>query len=261
MRKSLLHKFDVFKGFDQVLTHGVSTREGGVSEGPFASLNLGLQVDDKEENVRENYERFCGALGVDIDKVCIAYQEHTDKVLVVRKEDVESGRLQIGLDNVFEGIDGFMTDVKGVPLMVRFADCQGVLMFDPLKKVIAAVHSGWKGNVQNIIGKTVLKMVAEFGCEPSSLLVGISPSLGPCCAEFSDPYNELPKFMHQYVKDGRVDLWQCSLDQLYEAGVSAEKIELSGRCTVCENDKFFSYRGGKKITGHMGGLVMLNNDV
>lgn len=241
-----LIKFDIFG--DRV-KHGLSTRQGGISKEHLESLNLGLQLDDTETNLRENYERFCSKLGVNVDELVLAYQDHTDKVLVIEEK--------AGLDKPFKGVDGFITNKVGIPLLVRFADCQGVLMFDPIKKVVAAVHCGWRGNAQNILGKTVKKMIEEFGSDAKDILVGVSPSLGPCCAEFTEPTRELPEFMHKYLSHRHVNLWQCSLDQLEEAGISRQNVSLNGRCTVCENDIFFSYRAGKKKTGHMAALIEL----
>lgn len=246
-----LLKFKIFEKYGSSLKHGLSTRNGGVSEGPFESLNLGL-VGDDEKNVAENYRRFCEAANVDIDKLCVANQEHTDLVL-----RVDSGA---GFDRPFNGIDGFMTNVPGIPLMVRFADCQGILYFDPIKRVVAAVHSGWRGNAKNIVGKAVQKMTDEYGCDPANILVGVSASLGPCHGEFSDPMAELPKFMHGYIEhDGKkVDLWNCCFDELTEKGILPENIEMTCRCTVCENDRFFSFRGGGGKSGHMGAIIALN---
>ena len=237
-------------------------RHGGVSEGVFESLNLGLDVGDRDENVAENYRRICSELGIPMDKLCVAHQEHTDKVL-----RVDEGA---GFESPFSGIDGFMTDKVGIPLVVRYADCQGVLYYDPVKNVVAAVHSGWRGNTKNIIGKAVSQMVREYSCDPADILVGVGPSLCGKCAEFSDPYRELPEFMHKYIGGGggdggasnrHVDLWQCAFDQLVDAGVLPSHIEMLRRCTLCENDQFFSFRGAKnegfEKSGHMAGVVMI----
>lgn len=260
-----------FKIFGERVRHGISMRKGGVSEGHLASLNLGLDVGDKEVNLCENYKRFCEMVGVPMDRLVVALQEHSDKILTV--DGAELYAAVVGLDDrlavarrptsgltlpkPISGVDGFITNTPGLPLMVRFADCQVVFIFDPIKRVIAAVHCGWRGNVKNIIGKAVKRMIDEFGCNSADILVGISPSLGPCCAEFSDPGTELPGFMQKYVNGRHVDFWQCTFEQLVDVGVLPEHIEMAQRCTVCENDKFFSYRGGQKRTGHMGGVIML----
>ena len=243
-----LYKFEIFRKFEEVIAHAVSTRNGGVSTGPLESLNLGLQVGDSEENLKENYKRFAAAANIPREKIVIAYQNHTDKVMIIDDSDGQP----------VDEVDGFMTATIGLPIMVRFADCQGGLFFDPAKKVIAAVHCGWRGNVQNIFGKTVRQMLKSYGCDPSDILVGIGPSLEPEAAEFSDPFNELPVEMHKYVdSQNKVDLWKCSRDQLMTEGVLAENIEIAGLGTYARVADFFSYRysGGKM--GHMGGVIML----
>lgn len=247
----LLQKFKLFEPYEQVIIHGFSGREGGVSSGPFSSLNLGLDVGDSPENIEENYRRFCASADVLFDRIHVAIQDHSDRVLVVDSES------KGGIEKPFTEIDGFITAATGVPILVRFADCQGALIFDPVKKIVAAVHSGWRGNAQNILGKTISRLVKKFDSNPSDILVGISPSLGPCCAEFSDPMVELPEEMHPFVSGRHVDLWDCSLQQLLAAGVVADNIEMARKCTVCENDKYFSFRGGKRKTGHMGAVIML----
>jgi len=244
-------RFSNLEGYGDKILHGLSTRKGGVSEGHFASLNLGFRVGDSFENVEENYRRLLGCLGGDFGRFVVANQEHSDKVVYVDE------RANFGLSGVYEEVDGFITDKVGISLLVRFADCQGVLFFDPVSKVIAAVHCGWRGNVSNILGKTVGRMVSEFGCDASNIIVGVSPSLGPCCAEFTEPLRELPEFMHEFVTGRHVDLWEVSRMQLMEAGVMEENIEFAGRCTKCEKDVLFSYRGGGKKTGHMGAVICL----
>lgn len=245
------YKFEIFKPYNGLVEHGVSTRHGGVSKGYLESLNLGMEVGDTDENLKENYKRFCEAVGVDGKNLIYGFQRHTDKILTVDEANFKS--LEMPIDET----DGFVTNLKGCALLVRFADCQGVLMFDPVKRVIAAVHSGWRGNVQNIIGKAVFKMVGKFGCNAADIVVGISPSLGPCCAEFTDPFKELPESMHKYVNGRKVDLWRCSFEQLTAVGIQPSNIEIARRCTVCENKEFFSYRAGQKRTGHMGGIIAL----
>lgn len=242
-------------------------------------LDFGLRSNDDKENLRKNYSSLCERLGMNEQKIVLAYQEHTDKVIVVGScEDGHSAtrasvdRASYGLDKPFSGVDAFLTNEPGLALIVQVADCQGVFIFDPVLKVIAAIHCGWQGNTKNIIGKTVEKMIAEFDCDAKNLLVAISPSLGPCCAEFSKPYEELPEFMHGYIVGGessdlqiqdsrpggfKVDLWQCSLDQLTTCGVLPENIDIARRCTVCENDKFFSYRADKGKTGRMAGVIQI----
>ena len=129
------------------------------------------------------------------------------------------------------------------------------MIFDPKTNSIAAIHSGWKSSALNIIGKTVKRMEKIFGSKPVDLLVGIGPSLGPCCAQFSNPKKELPKSVHPYIKDDHVDLWSLSLDQLKEAGINKNQIEFIKECKKCNPDKYYSYRNAD--TGRMAVFISL----
>lgn len=189
-------------------------------------------------------EDFYQGLGVENEQVVLANQGHTDKVLRVEKGG-----------EVYDSVDGFMTNVESVVCTAKFADCQGVFMFDPVRKVVCSVHSGWRGNAQNIIGKAVVKLGAEYGCRPTDLVVGISASLGKCCAEFSEPLVELPQAMHRYVEGKFVDLLACCRDQLLAEGVLGENIEFDGRCTKCNPELFYSFRRGDE--GRMLGGIWL----
>ncbi|MDN3507073.1 MAG: peptidoglycan editing factor PgeF [Simkaniaceae bacterium] len=158
----------------------------------------------------------------------------------------------------FEGeCDGLITLEPGVSLLIRHADCQAAIFYDPVKKAIANVHCGWRGSVQNIYANTVQKLV-ELGCRPKDLLVCISPSLGPEKAEFINHKTELPEsFLPFQVKENHFDFWQISKWQLKEAGVLEKNIEIARICTFCEEKDFFSYRRDKK-TGRNGTVIALS---
>lgn len=178
-----------------------------------------------------------------INRPIFANQMHGDKIIVVESP----------LNKKPEA-DAFITNKKGLPLMIKVADCQGIIMFDPETETIAAVHSGWRSSVKNIIGKTIGKMKKEFGVKPENLLIGISPSLGPCCAEFSDPENELPDFCRPFTKGKNVDFWALSLKQLSSEGVPEKNIENPRICTKCGDD-CYSYRRGE--SGRMAVFIAL----
>lgn len=151
--------------------------------------------------------------------------------------------------------DGFMTNMIGLPLMVKVADCQGILLYDPRTHSAAAVHSGWRGSAHNIIGKAVKQMRKTYGTDPSDLLVAISPSLGPCCAKFSDPKTELPRFCHPFIMpNNHVDFWKLSKLQLQDVGVPEENIEVAEVCTKCQSG-YYSHRNGD--SGRLGVFVTL----
>ncbi len=225
------------------LVHRVFSREGGISKGAWESLNVGLSTGDDPKTVWENRQRvtacFGGAKAVWLNQV-----HGTDLVVLKQSCDADFGISDL------PPADGVVTDIPGLALMIQVADCQAVLVYDPEKNVVANVHSGWRGSIGNIIGRCVDLMAAEFGSDPRDLLAGISPSLGPCCAEFIHYRTEIPEPLWRYRRDGRdyFDFWALSRDQLLEKGVREKHIENMAICTRCNTGRFFSYRAGH-ITG------------
>ena len=150
-----------------------------------------------------------------------------------------------------------ITDLPGRHLVIQTADCQAVMLYDPRRRVAANVHVGWRGSAANIIGHTVARMVAGFGCRPTDMLAGIGPSLGPCCAEFKNYRREIPSEYWRYRHAGDLfDFWALSRDQLTAAGVPPAGIHVSGLCTRCETGRFFSYRAEKR-TGRLAAVIGL----
>ena len=218
------------------LDHGIFTRQGGVSAPPFASLNLGTVEGDRPADVEKNRQSVAGCFAN--HTLIFVKQVHgtgvrtftggcmTDPAQAARKEG-----------------DALVSDIPGLLLGVKLADCQSVILFDPVRKVAANIHSGWRGSVANIIGRTVVVMTDTFACRPADIFAGIGPSLGPCCAEFINYKKELPRHLWPY-RDGRdhFDFWAVSRDQLQTAGIPKNNIETAGICTRCRTDLFFSYR-------------------
>lgn len=224
----MLLEFSIFNTFYDKIIHGITTRQtGSFSE---QSDNFGIRYALLKEE--------CGAEPI------FSNQMHGDDVIIVTEKPAEP----------FKG-DAFITAKKGLALAVKVADCQGILIFDPKKSVIAAVHSGWRSSARDIIGKTVKTMSDMFDSSPLDMLVGISPSIGPCCADFSDPFNELPSFARPYIQNSKVDFWTLSCDQLKQAGVPAGHVEISRECTKCNPDKYFSHRN--KDDGRMAVFIAL----
>jgi YfiH family protein len=140
-------------------------------------------------------------------------------------------------------------------LTILVADCQPVMLFDPVRSVIANIHSGWRGSIINIIGRTVAEMQKRFGCLPADIHAGIGPSLGPCCAEFVNYREEIPESLWSYrVSNHHFDFWAMSRDQLLQAGLLPGRIEIGGLCTRCRRDLFFSYRAARR-TGRMAAII------
>jgi len=249
-----LFEFDLFKKMDGV-EQGVFNRFGGISKEPFDSLNVGLNSGDEVSSIQENRKLIIRKMG--IRPLIFLNQNHGTQIKVLKCEDND-------LSEIFEPgkelytADGIITDITGIFLVIQVADCQSVMMYDPEKRVIANTHSGWRGSVGNIIGQCVDKMVSEFDCNPENIHAGISPSLGPCCAEFIHYKKEIPKDLWGYKLDGSThfDFWKMSQDQLVQKGVKEDHIENMKTCTKCNSDRFFSYRK-EKTTGRFACVISM----
>jgi YfiH family protein len=230
------------------LTHGVFTRHGGSSGSPYGTLNMSFSVGDHPEHVRRNLARVRSEIGA--AQLIYLNQLHGKGLHCFRRTE------RFPTVNHFPG-DGMMTDIPGLGLMIKQADCQSVILYDPEKRVVANVHCGWRGNVENILGAAVARLEQDFSCTPSRLLAAIGPSLGPCCGEFIDYRKIFPSAFERFmVRDHFFDMWAVSCWQLIEAGLAAENIELAAICTRCRTDLFFSYRG-EGVTGRSCTVAML----
>jgi hypothetical protein len=234
------------------LRHGVFTRRGGCSSGPFQSLNVALSVTDNPKNVGMNRAAIARVMGG--GPMVFIHQVHGTGVVVLSQS--ERGGDDPYPCGVAEG-DAVISNVPGVNLAVQTADCQAILLHDPVHGVVGNIHSGWRGSIQNIIGHTVARLTAEFGTRASDLLAGIGPSLGPCCAEFIHYRREIPESLWRYrVGESHFDFLAMSREQLQLAGVPAENMAVSNFCTRCRTDLFFSYRA-EKTTGRFAAVIGL----
>ncbi|MHC1744955.1 MAG: peptidoglycan editing factor PgeF [Syntrophobacteraceae bacterium] len=237
------------------LAHGVFTRHGGVSLPPFDTLNVAFNGGDDSDAVRENLLRIRRELGGPM--LVFSRQIHGDTINIVDEAMLEQCASDAPYFQAPPG-DALVTRLQSVALMVKVADCQAILLVDPVREVIANVHSGWRGSVRDLAGKTVGIMQRRFGCNPKDVLAAVSPSLGPCCGEFIHYESELPAaFWPFQVHPRHFDFWAITRAQLAAAGLLPEHIDVAGRCTRCEAADFFSYRG-EKITGRMAAVLAWN---
>lgn len=225
------------------LKHALFLRHGGVSVGSFGSLNAGGGSGDDPASVEENRKRMMEFF---LDGTLIsAHQVHG-----IHIEKVEGPWVFQG------GCDGLITKEKKQVLMIKHADCQAALFYDPIQKILAHVHCGWRGNVQNIYERTVESLKA-MGSSPRDLLVCISPSLGPYNSEFIHYKTEFPVHFQEFQwKEFYFNLWDLSHQQLKEAGVLSSHIEIAQICTHSCKEDYFSYRRDK-ISGRHASLAML----
>lgn len=226
----------------------------GVSSGPFRYGNVSFGVGDDEFSVQWNRDRIKEHLGA--STLLSARQVHEDSIYCCTT--MPEG------DTELDGYDALITNVQGLGLVIQQADCQGVLLFDEKAGAIGAIHSGWRGNVLNIIEKTVQAMSESFSSKPQNIRAYISPSLGPCCAEFINSHNEFPQDFHNFraEKPNHFNFWKISQHQLLKAGVLNSNIEIAGICTSCNKD-FFSYRRahreGDGRTGRCCSAIVLDS--
>lgn len=246
------------------LKHGVFTRHGGVSKDQWASLNVSLAVGDEESQVWENRRRLARALGFDLSRVAIAGQVHGARVSRVSSESLNSrGSAHI------PGVDGMIAAESGLGLLMTFADCVPVLLYDSRHKAIGLAHAGWRGTVTGVAPATVHNMISQFGSRSEEIVVGIGPSIGPCCYEVGEDVMDaarqaLGNMDGLAFRNGagrwRLDLWEANRRLLVQAGVSSSGIEVAGVCTACHTGEFFSYRGLGGRTGRFGVLVGLSTE-
>ncbi len=248
------------------IRHGFSTRLGGVSEGIFASMNLGYNRGDDPEKVTENYRRMGEALGVDYRNMVLSAQTHTTNLRRVSAADRGRG---ITFDRGYTDVDGLMTNDPDVVLCTHYADCVPLFFVDPVNRAVALSHAGWRGTVGGIGAKTVVMMGEEFGTDPADLLVGIAPSIGRCCFEVDYPvvaeFEKLPLFDSScYTDNGNgkfhIDLWEINRRILSEAGVLPEHITVTDLCTVCHAETLWSHRATKGERGSAAAFLGLSLD-
>ncbi len=249
------------------LCHGIFSRLGGYSKKPFNSLNVGMSVGDEKSGVVKNRHIIIETLGGGVP--VFINQVHGRKFVVLKKSSgrvkdfnaLSKERLPFSCSlSHCPSADGIITDIPGYLLFIQVADCQPVMLYDPVNKVIGNIHSGWKGSLKNIVGKGIDIMRREFHSEPEYILAGIGPSLGPCCGEFINYKTEIPEKFWIYKRgENYFDFWQMTIDQLLEKGVRLENIELSRICTRCSHESFFSYRY-EKITGRFACVIGMIGD-
>ena len=224
----------------QPVRHGFSTRLGGVSPAPWDSLNLGISRGDSDENVWENYRRFCAAVGVAPESTVFTQQTHSENIRQVTGQDAGKGLLH---PRNYTDVDALITDCPGLSLVVFSADCGTILLFDPVHRAIGAVHAGWRGT------------------EPADLLCALGPSIGPCCFETD---GDVPAAMHGALgaqadpfmtrrgKKWHIDLKGINAHWLQSLGVTS--IDVCPHCTACRQELYWSHR---KVGNARGAQIAL----
>lgn len=235
-------------------------RYGGSSRGPYRSLNLGFQTGDSPVAVATNRRLLAAALGFQEDRFFTLNQVHSDRVVVVRNED--DLHQKKGTD-----ADAVVTNLSNVVLTCFFADCQGIYLFDPVHRVIALAHAGWRGTVARIAAKCLQLMSLVYGSRPENCLAALTPAAGICCYQVGEDLCSMVRgafpgkgeSLLVVKEDGRryFSLSRANKLVLIGAGIRENNIFDSGLCTICRQDLFFSHRGSGGRTGRMAALLML----
>lgn len=228
-------EFEIFQEFPQI-SHAIFLRQlsvgnvgGGSEEDRFSSRTSRARIQEIMQ---------CSSLAS-------SYQVHGADVREVPMESDD------------EKCDGLFTAKEDIGLLIKHADCQAAIIYDPMENVVANVHCGWRGNVKNIYSEVVAQLKSRFGSKPENLIVGISPSLGPCCGEFINYETELPRQFWEYqVKPLYFDLWEIASKQWTDAGVLPHHIQIACMCTRCNGADFFSYRREKARCGNHATIIL-----
>ena len=244
--------------------HAFSTRFGGVSDGIWTSMNLGTTRGDDPDRVRENYRRFFEAAGANLKGVVMSNQVHGTEIRVATAQDVKKDLY----DPEGYEVDGLMTDVPGLALVIFSADCLPVLLYDPVKKAVCAVHGGWRGTVAGIAPKGVRQLGEVYGSRPEDILAVIGPGISGCHFE---THSDVPEAVMRVLPPEKsrmcirgytqnkfhVDLKAVNRFLLMEAGVPAANITVDPDCTVCRPDKYFSHRQTGGARGSLAAVIQL----
>ena len=238
--------------------HCFTTRFGGVSTGPLASMNLALKLEETEENITKNYRILGNALGFGLDDLVLTRQTHSCFVRVVDRSDCHGCFIRN-----YPECDGLVTNTPGLALTIFTADCTPLLFHDPVTGAVGAAHAGWRGTASKIGARVVEAMVREFGSDPANIRAAIGPNIGFCHFETDADVpeamiaaygEEAKQFIEKRGEKYFLDLKEINALCLRRAGV--RHIDISRECTMCSPDRFWSHRVTKGIRGSQGAIIV-----
>ncbi len=250
------------------ISHFMTTRHGGVSSGAFASMNPGIYTEDNPDSIRKNLQLLSDAVGISLMNIVMPHQTHEDRVLTIDAPffslDDKERKARL------EGVDALVTDVPDVCVAISTADCVPILLYAPDRRVVAAVHAGWRGTVLRIAHKVASLMVDTYNCDPAQLTAGIGPSISKAAFEVGEEVVEafqaaglpMERILSHNVetRKAHIDLWEANRLQLLDAGLLAEHIEVAGICTYMRHEDYFSTRRlGVKSGRILTGICLINS--
>ncbi len=251
------YKFKCFEKYGDLL-HAVTNKSIYYPH----SFSLALHTGENEAKIIENRKVIAASLKSDKNlHFIVANQTHSDNIKVIGKIETKGWE---SLEDAIEDCDALITNEKGIVLTILTADCVPVLLYDSKKKIVAAVHAGWKGTKAKIVAKTVKKMKKVYGCEPENIIAAVAPSIGSCCYEvgedvarhFFDTADGFRKTGEKYM----LDLPFINKKQLLDVGLKEANIEMSDVCTACEVDRYFSHRKEQGCSGRFMSMIGLSAD-
>ena len=246
------------------IAHGFSTRLGGVSPAPWDSLNLDDRRGDDLANVQENFRRLCAALDVDVQRIVLSRQVHRDDVRTVTATDCGKG---LWTPRDYDSADALITDVPHIPLVVFSADCNVILLHDPVRRAIGAAHAGWRGTALGIAAKTVRTMADAYGCDPADIRAAVGPAIGQCCFETDGDVPaalrdalgaDAEPFIDWNGRKYHIDLKAVNALWLQRVGVPS--IDVCPDCTYCLSDLYWSHRRTGLSRGEQAAVICLKGE-
>jgi YfiH family protein len=248
------------------VTAGFSTREGGVSKQPFTSLNLGLHVNDRQEDVHENRRLLAEKLHFPLHTWVCSEQVHDNIVQKVGPR--EQGKGVYFYEDGVRGTDGIYTEKANILLTSCYADCVPLYFYAPSKRFIGLAHAGWKGTVKGIALEVIKKWVHDENIPLSDIQVAIGPAIGACCYVVDDKVLDAAAAVlnkpvpYRVVSEGQyaLDLKEVNRLLCLQAGIHEKNIYVSSLCTSCEEAWFFSHRRDKGRTGRMLSFIGFKED-
>jgi hypothetical protein len=237
------------------ITHFSTTRTGGFSKNHLAGFNLGYSVGEDPKIVTQNLNLLAKALEITKEQLVSPQQTHSKNIGVVTSTT-----------DIFPNADALITNIPGICIFVRTADCVPILLYDPVQKAVAAIHSGWKSTLQEISKHTIHRMQKEYGTQPKNLIAAIGPSIGPEVYEVGPEVIE--QFKNHFTFDnyitpvknsdkGLLNLWKINYQILIDSGVPKEQIEVAGMCTYSNPELFYSARRDGVKCGRLATGIML----
>jgi YfiH family protein len=252
------------------IPHAITSRLGGISAGPFASLNFGYATADLEENVAANRRAVQETLGIDPERTLSGWLTHGSAVSEFHQSSPDTWpvlrrptRAGSARSEAMFRSDGVVSDVPGLHFILTFADCVPILFADRRGEVIGAAHAGWRGTAAGIATAVVRTMCDSYDCRPEDIQALIGPSIGPCCyivgdevaLEFARHGNEAVTLREE--SETALDLWESNRRQLVAVGLRRESVEMMRVCTGCNTDRYFSHRVEGGVTGRFAAIIGL----